>query len=201
MYSYIKGIVEEIEKDYIVIENSGIGYKINVSSNTIKNLSISQNAKIYTKLIVREDDMYLCGFYSKEEMNMFELLTSISKIGPKIGISILSNITPKEMNGYILNSDINKISKLPGIGKKTAERIVLELKDKVDKTNVYYEENLIETNNLNSTIEDFDEAIEALISLGYSKQEAVEAISKCDKKLSVEEKIKKSLSYIMNKSR
>lgn len=201
MYSYIKGIVEEIEKDYIVIENSGIGYKINVSSNTIKNLSISQNTKIYTKLIVREDDMYLCGFYSKEEMNMFELLTSISKIGPKIGISILSNITPKEMNGYILNSEINKISKLPGIGKKTAERIVLELKDKVDKTNVYYEENLIENSISSSITDEIDEAIEALISLGYSKQEAVEAISKCDKKLSVEEKIKKSLFYIMNKSR
>ena len=201
MYSYIKGIVEEIEKDYIVIENSGIGYKINVSSNTIKNLSISQNTKIYTKLIVREDDMYLCGFYSKEEMNMFELLTSISKIGPKIGISILSNITPKEMNGYILNSEINKISKLPGIGKKTAERIVLELKDKVDKTNVYYEETLIENSISSSITDEIDEAIEALISLGYSKQEAVEAISKCDKKLSVEEKIKKSLFYIMNKSR
>ncbi len=201
MYSYIKGIVEEIEKDYIVIENSGIGYKINVSSNTIKNLSISQNTKIYTKLIVREDDMYLCGFYSKEEMNMFELLTSISKIGPKIGISILSNITPKEMNGYILNSEINKISKLPGIGKKTAERIVLELKDKVDKTNVYYEETLIENGISSSITDEIDEAIEALISLGYSKQEAVEAISKCDKKLSVEEKIKKSLFYIMNKSR
>ena len=201
MYSYIKGIVEEIEKDYIVIENSGIGYKINVSSNTIKNLSISQNTKIYTKLIVREDDMYLCGFYSKEEMNMFELLTSISKIGPKIGISILSNITPKEMNGYILNSEINKISKLPGIGKKTAERIVLELKDKVDKTNVYYEETLIENGISSSITDEIDEAIEALISLGYSKQEAVEAISKCDKKLSVEEKIKKALFYIMNKSR
>ena len=145
--------------------------------------------------------MYLCGFYTKEEMDMFELLTSISKIGPKIGISILSNITPKEMNGYILNSDINKISKLPGIGKKTAERIVLELKDKVDKTNVYYEETLIETNVLSSSNEEVDEATEALIALGYSKQEAIEAVSKCDKKLSIEEKIKKSLSYIMNKYR
>lgn len=201
MYSYIKGIVDEIQKDFIVIENNDIGYKINVSSNTIKNLSISQKSKIYTKLIVKEDDMYLCGFYTKEEMDMFELLTSISKIGPKIGISILSNITPKEMNGYILNSDINKISKLPGIGKKTAERIVLELKDKVDKTNVYYEETLIETNVLSSSDEEIDEATEALIALGYSKQEAIEAISKCDKKLSIEEKIKKSLSYIMNKYR
>ena len=90
MYSYIKGTVEEISLDYIVIDNNNIGYKINVSSNTIKDLNLVNIAKIYTKLIVREDDMSLCGFATKEEMKMFELLTSVSKIGPKVGLSILS---------------------------------------------------------------------------------------------------------------
>ena len=136
MYSYIKGTVEEINLDYIVIDNNNIGYKINVSSNTIKDLHLGNMAKIYTKLIVREDDMSLCGFATKEEMKMFELLTSVSKIGPKVGLSILSFASPGQLGAYILSEDVAKLSKAPGVGKKTAERIVLELKDKVDKNNV-----------------------------------------------------------------
>ena len=162
MYSYIKGIIEEIDLDYIVIENNNIGYKINVSSNTIKNLTLGESYKIYTKLIVREDDMSLCGFFTKEEMNMFELLTSVSKIGPKVGLSTLSFLTPSQINGYILTEDVAKLSKVPGIGKKTAERIILELKDKIDKLNVSYEETLIENVSTSSK----DEGIDALLSLG-----------------------------------
>ena len=101
MYSYIKGTVEEINLDYIVIDNNNIGYKINVSSNTIKDLHLGNMAKIYTKLIVREDDMSLCGFATKEEMKMFELLTSVSTIGPKVGLSILSFASPGQLGAYI----------------------------------------------------------------------------------------------------
>ena len=90
MYSYIKGTIEEIGLTNIVIENNNIGYEVNVSSNTIKDLQLGKMAKIYTKLIVREDDMSLCGFSTKEDMQMFELLTSVSKIGPKVGLGILS---------------------------------------------------------------------------------------------------------------
>ena len=125
MYSYIKGTVEEINLDYVVIDNNNIGYKINVSSNTIKDLHLGSMAKIYTKLIVREDDMSLCGFATKEEMKMFELLTSVSKIGPKVGLSILSFASPGQLGAYILSEDVSKLSKAPGVGKKTAERIVL----------------------------------------------------------------------------
>lgn len=198
MYSYIKGTIEEINLDHIVIENNNIGYKINASTNTIKDLQIGKMAKIYTKLIVREDDMSLCGFSTKEEMKMFELLTSVSKIGPKVGIGILSFGSPGQLGAYILSEDVAKLSKAPGVGKKTAERIVLELKDKIDKNSIKFEPTLLTQAPIAVSQ---DEAVDALLALGYSPQEAKEAVSKCKKDgLNTEDIIKKSLSYIMSKS-
>ena len=198
MYSYIKGTVEEINLDYIVIDNNNIGYKINVSSNTIKDLHLGNMAKIYTKLIVREDDMSLCGFATKEEMKMFELLTSVSKIGPIVGLSILSFASPGQLGAYILSEDVAKLSKAPGVGKKTAERIVLELKDKVDKNNIEFEPTLLSNEPIAVSK---DEAVDALVALGYSSAEAKEAVDKCKKDgLNTEDIIKKSLTYIMSKS-
>lgn len=198
MYSYIKGIVEEINLDNIVIENNNIGYKINVSSNTIKDLQLGNISKIYTKLIVREDDMSLCGFSTKEEMKMFELLTSVSKIGPKVGLSILSFASSGQLGAYILSEDIARISKAPGVGKKTAERIILELKDKIDKNNIEFEPTLINKNPISLSK---DEAVDALVALGYSNTESKEAVDKCKKdNLSTEDIIKKSLTYLMSKS-
>lgn len=198
MYSYIKGTIEEIRLSSIVIENNNIGYEINVSSNTIKDLQLGNMAKIYTKLIVREDDMSLCGFSTREEMQMFELLTSVSKIGPKVGLGILSFASPGQLGAYILSEDVAKLSKAPGVGKKTAERIVLELKDKVDKNNVEFEPTLLS----NAPIAvSKDEAVDALVALGYSPVEAKEAVEKCKKDgLNTEDIIKKSLTYIMSKS-
>ena len=198
MYSYIKGIIEEINLDHIVIDNNGIGYKINASANTIMKVKIGHECKIYTKLIVKEDDMSLCGFYDKEELNMFELLTSISKIGPKVGLGILSFASPRQIGAYILSEDIVKLSKAPGVGKKTAERIVLELKDKVDKNNVEFEATLLTSQ---PVVVSQDEALDALVALGYSLQESKEAVQKCKKDgLNTEDIIKKSLSYLMSKS-
>jgi Holliday junction DNA helicase RuvA len=198
MYSYIKGTIEEIRLDSIVIENNNIGYKINVSSNTIKDLQMGKMAKIYTKLIVREDDMSLCGFATKEEMQMFELLTSVSKIGPKVGLGILSFSTPGQLGAYILSEDVVQLSKAPGVGKKTAERIILELKDKVDKSNIEFEPTLLTQAPIGISK---DEAVDALMALGYSPAEAKEAVDKCKKDgLNTEDIIKKSLTYIMSKS-
>jgi len=198
MYSYIKGIIEEISLDHVVIENNGIGYKINASANTIMKVQLGQECKIYTKLIVKEDNMSLCGFYDKDELRMFELLTSISKIGPKVGLGILSFASPKQIGAYILSEDIGKLSKAPGVGKKTAERIVLELKDKIDKNNVEFEATLL-TNQPVAISQ--DEAVDALVALGYSLQESKDAVQKCKKDgLNTEDIIKKSLSYLMNKS-
>ncbi|HBG7287171.1 Holliday junction branch migration protein RuvA [Clostridioides difficile] len=198
MYSYIKGTVEEIYIDSIVIENNGIGYKINVSSNTIMNLQVGEARKIYTKLIVREDDMSLCGFVSREELKMFELLTSVSKIGPKVALSILSFASPAQLGAYILSEDIGKLSKAPGVGKKTAERIVLELKDKVDKNNIEFEPTLLSQK---PTLISQDESVDALVALGYTLSESKEAVQKCKKDgMNTEAIIKKALTYIMSKS-
>lgn len=198
MYSYIKGSIEEIRLDSVVIENNNIGYKINVSSNTIKDLQLGSMAKIYTKLIVREDDMSLCGFSTREELQMFELLTSVSKIGPKVGLGILSFASPGQLGAYILSEDVVKLSKAPGVGKKTAERIVLELKDKVDKNNVEFEPTLLSHAPIAVSK---DEAVDALVALGYSSTEAKEAVEACKKDgLNTEDIIKKSLTYIMSRS-
>lgn len=195
MYRYIKGTIEEIGLDNITIENNGIGYNALVSSNTISKYTIGENAKLYTKLIVREDEMYLCGFYSDEEIKMFDLLTSISKIGPKVGLSILSFATPKQLGAYILSEDTVKLSKAPGVGKKTAERIVLELKDKIDKTEIEFEPNLLENQPIAISV---DESVDALIALGYTQTEAKEAVKKTKKQgMNTEEIIKKSLTYLM----
>ncbi|MFL8711987.1 Holliday junction branch migration protein RuvA [Clostridioides sp. GD02377] len=198
MYSYIKGTIEEIYIDNIVIENNGIGYKVNVSSNTIMNLQVGEAAKIYTKLIVREDDMSLCGFVSREELKMFELLTSVSKIGPKVALSILSFASPAQLGAYILSEDIGKLSKAPGVGKKTAERIVLELKDKVDKNNIEFEPTLLSQK---PTLISQDESVDALVALGYTLSESKDAVQKCKKDgMDTEAIIKKALTYIMSKS-
>ena len=198
MYSYIKGTIEELYLDHIVIDNNNIGYRINVSSNTLKDLQLGNMAKIYTKLIVREDDMSLCGFSTKEELEMFELLTSVSKIGPKVGLGILSFASPRQLGAYIVSEDIAKMSKAPGVGKKTAERIILELKDKIDKQNIEFESTLLSQAPVAVSQ---DEAVDALIALGYSTAEAKEAVDKCKKTgLNTEDIIKKSLSYLMSQS-
>ena len=197
MYSYIKGTVEEIYLDRIVLENNGIGYEINVSSFTAQSVQKGKDAKIFTKLIVREDDMSLCGFASRKELEMFKLLTSVSKIGPKVGLGILSCATPPQLSAYILSEDIAKLSKCPGVGKKTAERIILELKDKVDKESAKFEATLF---NQAPTGLELDEAVEALLALGYSNVESKEAVQKFKKDgLKTEDLIKKALTYLMTK--
>ena len=197
MYSYIKGTVEEIYLDRIVLENNGIGYEINVSSFTAQSVQKGKDAKIFTKLIVREDDMSLCGFASRKELEMFKLLTSVSKIGPKVGLGILSCATPPQLSAYILSEDIAKLSKCPGVGKKTAERIILELKDKVDKESAEFEATLFKQA---PTGLELDEAIEALLALGYSNVESKEAVQKFKKDgLKTEDLIKKALTYLMTK--
>ena len=197
MYSYIKGIVEEIYLDRIILENNGIGYEKNVSSFTAQSVQKGKSAKIFTKLIVREDDMSLCGFSTQMELEMFKLLTSVSKIGPKVGLGILSCATPPQLSAYILSEDTAKLSKCPGVGKKTAERIILELKDKVDKDMAEFEATLF---NQAPTGLELDEALEALLALGYSSTEAKEAVQKFKKDgLKTEDLIKKSLTYLMSK--
>lgn len=173
MLNYIKGILEEKAVDKIVVENNGIGYEILTSLNTIEEINIGEKIKIHTKLLVREDDIQLVGFTSKEELSMFNLLTSVSKIGPKLALSSLSVYKSEKIKLMIVESDVNSLVKIPGMGKKTAERVILELKDKIGV--VYFTD--LESNS-EPQLNTGHQAIEALISLGFSKKESEDVVKK-----------------------
>lgn len=167
MFEFLIGDIVNINEDYIVLQNNGIGYKIFTSSNSIMKTEIGRkNQMLYTQLHVREDGLFLFGFTTEEEMEMFRLLLLVSKIGPKIGIGILSCLTPVQIKIAIINKDIEALCKAPGVGKKTAERIILELKDRID-TNISKHEEGVDLVSNNG----YNEAIEALMTLGYTRFE------------------------------
>jgi len=197
MYAYIKGSLEVKTKGYVVIDVSGVGYKIFMSETAIEALGeIGQVVKIHTYLRVREDDMSLYGFNTNEELRMFELLLSVSGIGAKTSISILSNITPSSFALAVITNDVAKIKALPGIGPKSAQRIILELKDKIKQEETITEDKNIEIKEAIVDEEKVSEVISALQVLGYSKKEIEKSIEKVDNTLSVEEMIRKALANL-----
>ena len=132
MFAYIKGTLEEKLNNYVVVETMGIGYKIFMSGNAIYQIGeVGEIVKVHTHYHVREDDISIYGFLNNEELKMFELLLSVSGIGAKSAITMLSSISPSEFAMSIITNDISKLTKVPGIGPKSAQRIVLELKDKL----------------------------------------------------------------------
>ena len=200
MYAYIKGTLEIKTTGYVVIEtNNGIGYKIFMSESAIERLNdIGSTVKIFTYMRVREDDISLYGFNTNEELRMFELLLSVSGIGAKSAINILSNITPSSFALAVITNDVNTLKKLPGIGAKSAQRVILELKDKL-KTEEAEAKN--ETSKeIQVAIKEDDkvqEAMSALQVLGYSKKEIEVAMQKIDTSaLSVEDIIRKGLNNL-----
>lgn len=196
MYAYIKGTLEEKSTDSIVVETAGIGYKIYVSEHTMAKLGeIGEKVKIYTHYHVREDNISLYGFMSNEELKMFELLLQVSGIGAKTAIAMLSNITPSKFALAIISNDLKTLTKIPGIGNKSAQRMVLELKDKL-KTQTAIEDDEEETTP-NDNSESINEAGQALQILGYNKSEISKVFDKFDThNLSTEELIKEALKHI-----
>lgn len=197
MFAYIKGTLEMKFENYVVIDVGGIGYKIFMSDKTIEELgSIGDIVKVHTHYHVREDDISLYGFKTNEELKMFELLLGVSGIGAKSAINMLSNITPSSFALAVITNDTSKLVKIPGIGAKSAARIVLELKDKLKTTEGIQKEN----NQIAEAIEDDNkqaEAISALQVLGYNRKEIEKALEKIDKdKLSLEDIIRKGLSIL-----
>ncbi|MGN0748415.1 MAG: Holliday junction branch migration protein RuvA [Christensenellales bacterium] len=167
MFNYIIGEIVLKSENSVVVENNSVGFEIFVSQSTLLSLpSIGSVAKIYTYLNVREDEMSLFGFSTLEEKEMFLKLISVSGIGPKVALSILSGIRLSDLSIAIKTEDIKVLSTIKGLGKKTAERIVLELKDKISVIG-FNEENVPMLNE--SAI---DEATEALVALGINKNEA-----------------------------
>lgn len=194
MFGYITGTVTEIYLDHVILETGGIGFKLTTSQFTNRNLEMGKTARLYTKLNVREDDISLLGFWDKREMKMFELLTSVSKVGPKAGFSILSTYDVENLQAIILRGDVNMLAKASGVGKKTAERIIVELRDKVDRKSDLPTVNI--SNILDSS---YDEALEVLLSLGFNKSEASVAIEDAlavNNKAQTNELVKMALSKL-----
>ena len=198
MIAYIKGILEVKTSGYIIIDIAGIGYKVFMSESAIQKLGeLGETIKIHTYLRVREDDMSLYGFNTNDELRMFELLLSVSGIGAKVAINILSNITPSNFTIAIISNDIAKIKKLPGIGPKTAQRLVLELKDKLKNETVEQPEIKEEIEIIEQSNENVKEAISALQVLGYTKAEIDKSLENVDKQeLSVEDLIRIGLKNL-----
>ena len=199
MFAYIKGSLEVKTNGYVVLDVGGVGYKIYMSETAIDKLgTIGETVKIHTYVRVREDDISIFGFNTNEELRMFELLLSVSGIGAKSALVILSNVSASAFALAVINNDINLLKKLPGIGPKTAQRIILELKDKLQK------ETQIDINNevskeINEAIADnekLSEAMSALKVLGYTNREIQKALENVDKNLSVEDIIRKGLTNL-----
>lgn len=204
MLAYIKGILEIKTKGYIVVEAGGLGYKIFMPESTIANTgNIGDKVQIYTFMRVREDDVSLYGFLTNEELRMFELLLSVSGIGAKGALGILSNITPSQFALAVISNDVAILKKVPGIGPKTAQRAILELKDKLKKEQEISIAEGEDASNIEQVIkedEKVSEAISALQVLGYSKREIVEALQTIEvTSLSVEDIIKKGLANLAKK--
>ncbi len=196
MISYIRGKLEAKNIDSVIIDVGGIGYKINMSTNSMDRLGeTGTEVKVYTYMRVREDDVSLYGFCSNEELKMFEQLLGVSGVGAKSALSILANISPSSFALAIITGDINTLKGLPGIGAKSAQRMILELKDKM-KTQEAIETEVIP---VQSTIKNdkAKDAIEALQVLGYSRRDIELVMSKINTtELSVEEIIKQGLKYL-----
>lgn len=194
MIDYIFGEIVFIEEEYIVIENNNKGYQIRMPLRDLSEYRIGDFERIFTRMIVREDDISLYGFKEKDTRVLFDLLTTVSGIGPKVGIGILANLSNSEIRTAILSEDKNVLMKAPGIGKKTGDRIILELKDKVAKCD--FDSNISITDVVEVKKDDDSETLEALISLGYNRYEAKEALKLVDPSLDISSRIKEALKQL-----
>lgn len=199
MISYIKGILVFNGENHIVLETGGIGYHVFVSSATLNRLpSLGNEIKIFTYMNVKEDGIALYGFFTLEEQEIFYKLLTVSGIGPKGALGFLSKLTPQDMVMAIISEDVKTLSQAPGIGKKTAQRVILELKDKFsteDALGGSFFGEAEETADFSNAKRD---TVDALVALGYSKSEAVKAIGLIwEEGLSVEKALKLSLGKMM----
>lgn len=199
MIAFINGMVAETGKDYVVLEQQGIGYLVYTPANVPTMVAEGELIKLHTYLHVREDVMQLFGFLRKSDLDMFKLLITVSGIGPKGALGVLSVLDANDLKFAILSGDAKTIATAPGIGKKTAEKTVLELKDKV-KLEEAFEERLeaMSEKNTDSLQQVRQDVSEALVALGYSQTEALKAIRKVDgaKDMDVETLLKAALKHL-----
>ena len=201
MFAYIKGFLEIKENNYIVIDINGLGYKVFMSQNNIDNIgNIGDSVKVYTYVRVREDDISIYGFITQEQLKMFELLISVSGVGAKSALVMISCIEPSEFAIAVISGNVKVLTKVPGIGNKSAQRIILELKDKLKEEQLDAEN----SNNLKlkekDNSENINEAFSGLMVLGYSRKDIEKAFEHLDvDNLSIEDLIKKGLVLLSQK--
>ena len=183
MIGFIRGIVDTIGESSALIDVNGVGYEINIGSGTAASMpGTGEEVKLYTYLAVREDDMSLFGFLHRDELEIFKLLIKVSGIGPKGAQAILSVMSVSDLRFAILTGDAKAISRAPGVGGKTAQKVIVELKDKIgDVSSFESEQSVVASGGIPALLQDErTEAAEALIALGYSQTEAYRAVKSAD---------------------
>lgn len=181
MIGYVRGIVTHLFKESCYVDVHGVGYRVYVPTTTRQQLIEGQEVTLFTYLNVREDAMQLYGFWTEDEYELFILLISVSGIGPKVGLGILSGMTPEAFKLAVINGQVQQLTKLPGIGKKSAERLVLELKDKLAKMTRISTAVPTAVQPIGMSANDaVNEAVEALVSLGYAERDVAPVIEALD---------------------
>lgn len=203
MIGYIKGILEEADEQCIIVDNHGIGYRIFVPGSAFAGaLPIGEEVKIYTYLSVKEDAMQLYGFLTRDDLRMFKMLLGVNGIGPKAGLGILSALTADELRFAVLADDAASISKAPGIGKKTAQKLIWELKDKLNLEDAFEQKlanQAAASPAVSGTEDGVHEAVQALTALGYPGTDALRAVKKVEgaEMMTVEEILKAALKKMI----
>ena len=201
MISYIRGELVAIEEEKVIVEVNGVGYGIFMPGQSMGVLpQIGEEVKLHTYMNVREDAMQLFGFLTQDDLKVFKLVIGVSGIGPKGGLSILSHMSPDDLRFAVMSYDVKAISGAPGIGKKTAEKLIIELKDKLSIADVL--EKQTEMNTISTSVgtsQTQAEAVQALVALGYGNTEAMKAVKKVaiSEDVTVEEILKQALKQIM----
>lgn len=201
MITYIKGELIAIEEEKVIVDVNGVGFGIFMPGQAMGMLpAIGEEVKLHTYMNVREDAMQLFGFLTRDDLKVFKLLIGVSGIGPKGGLSILSKLSPDDLRFAVMANDSKAISAAPGIGKKTAEKLIIELKDKLDIEDVLNKvSESPEHASVSASNEAQAEAVQALVALGYGNTESVKAVKKVplDEQMTVEEILKAALKYMM----
>lgn len=192
MIDFIEGIVEEITDDKIIISTGGVGFALTASDISRSSVEVDKEYKIFTEMRVREDDITLYGFVTRDERKVFNLLTTVSGVGAKVGMGILSAISLNDIRMAIVSSNVSMLTKAPGIGKKTAERLILELKDKMGTLDLTNAPQI----DIHEEPADEAELIDALMSLGYNRYESIKASADIDSTLDLSSKIRIALSNL-----
>lgn len=192
----VKGVLTYTEPTFAVVECGGVGFKCFVSMNTLQQLtSIGTEVNLFTYMSVREDAMDLFGFYSQDELQAFKLLITVSGVGPKAAVAILSVLTPDRLSVAVSSGDIKSIQAAQGVGKKTAERVVLELKDKMVGLGSVSSSVVADIQSVSAN-SNAQEAVEVLVSLGFNQSDATTVVGAMDKTLSVDDMIRIGLKQL-----